>query len=163
MSGPLEPPGCLPGCANGPFLPPWCIKSSFPPSLVGITFNSPWFLPPWCLAGCPISPFLPPWCLPSCLSRPFRSTGLPVESRFSTGARLCLTLIQFQCRSARFAANPGVAPRPVVQPGKSVTISPFLPPWISLVPSRLSKWSFPTILAPPCGTMPTGPVRQQLL
>ena len=36
------------------------------------------------------------------------STGLPIEFRFWKGAGFCLTLIQFQCRSARFAAHPGV-------------------------------------------------------
>ena len=36
------------------------------------------------------------------------STGLPIEFRFWKGAGFCITLTQFQWRSARFAANPGV-------------------------------------------------------
>ena len=95
-------------------VPPWCLAGCL---------TSP-FLPPWCLAGCPISPFLPPWCLPgafqavqlilSCL--PGASQAVQLVLSCLPGAPWCLA---------------------------GCLTNPFLPPWCSLVPARLSKWSFP--------------------
>ena len=98
-------------------------------------------VPPWCLTDCPISPFLHPWCLPgasqivplvlSCLP------GLPwCLSSFPNGPCLppwCL---------------PGAFPVSWCLPGALQIILSCLP-GASLVPHRLSNWSFPASLVPP--------------
>ena len=85
-------------------------------------------VPPWCLTGCPISPFLPLWCLP--------------------GASQAVQLI--------LSCLPGASPRGKREtygrtgsplPGASQAVQLVLS--ASLVPPRLSKWSFPASLVPP--------------
>ena len=102
FSASLAPPwcclGCLPGCPNGPFLPPWCLPGAFQAVQLilsrfpGASQTVQSILAPWCLPGasqavqlvlafCPISPFLPPWCLPGASLVPSRLSCFPGASQ----------------------------------------------------------------------------------
>ena len=122
---------CLPGCPNGPFLPPWCLpRASQPlqlflsclpgaslvlPRLYNWSFLAFWcrlvsnysspasLLPPWRLPGCRFGPFLPPWCLP----------GLQLVLSCPLVPPWCL---------------PGCPIGPFLSPW-CLPIGPFLPPW----------------------------------
>ena len=146
---------CLPGCPNGPFLPPWCLlgASGCPIS----AFLPSWCL--WCLPGCPISPFLLPWCLPGasqavqlvlCPVGPFLPPWCLRGASQAGPAFPCLA----SCPKWSFPAS-------LVPPWRLAgrRISPFLLPWClpgasqavqlvfsclpgaSLVPRRPSNWS----------------------
>ena len=172
------PPCCLPGCPNRPFLPPWCLagcpKWSFPASLVL----------PWCLTGCPISPFLPPWCLPGA------SQAVQMVLSCFPGASQAVQMVLScpwcfpGCPIGPFLSPwclPGCPIGPFLPPWclAGCPINPVLPPWClparkkedvwpdrqscpaSLVPPRLSTWSFPASLVPPwcLAGCPTRPFR----
>ena len=101
-------------------------NSSFPASLV----------PPWCRPGCPISPSLPPWCLPG--------AAQAVEMVLSSLVPPC----SLACPNAPFlppwcllGASQAVQLVVSCLPGASLVLHgcPFP---ASLVPRRLSKWSF---------------------
>ena len=87
---------------------------------------------PLCLAGCPIGPFrvvlVPSWCLPSCPKGSF----LPPWC--FPGASQAVQLI--------LSCLPGAS--------QAVQLVLSCLPDASLAPLRLSKWSFPASLAPPC-------------
>ena len=93
-------------------------------------------LPPWCLPGCPIRPFLPLWCLPARLSK----CSLPA----SLVSPWCLP----GCPNGHFLP-------PWCLPGATQAVQLVLTclpgalqavPGASLVPPRLSIWSFPASL-----------------
>ena len=134
---PFLPPWCLPGCPTGPFLfplvPPWCFPSCR---------NGPWCLPGAsqavqlvlsCLPGASRAPLLTPWCLPGCPIGPFLPPWcLPGASQAMQLVLSCL-------------------------PGASHTVQMVVSclPGASLVPPRLSTWSFPAScphgpFLPPC-------------
>ena len=137
----LAPPWCLPGKPNGSFLPPWCLADCpidpfLPPwclqavqmvlsCLPGASQTVQMVLSclsgaSWCLPGCPNGPFLPPWCLASC------QMVLSCLPGASQAVQLILSCL----------------PHPRKRSNES-----FL---ASLVPLRLSKWSLPASLVPPC-------------
>ena len=129
----LVHPWCLPGCPNGPFLPPWCLLgASQAVQMVISCLVPPWCLPgcpispflfPWCLAGCPIGLFLPPWCLAGCPKWFFPAFLVPP---WRLASRRISTFLLPWCL-----------------PGASQAVQLVLSclPGASLVPRRPSNWS----------------------